>query len=83
MESKLAMNEGKGKYSSAYPATSYRGEADLATPGTYDTIILDCTSSNYTSATTGINPVSKFRILIRQKIALNGDDVDTALGVAV
>lgn len=85
-ESKLAMNDGKGKYASAYPPTSYRGETDLTTPGYYDTIILDCTSSNYTSATTGIQPVSKFKIILRIEAvtgALAGDDVDTALGVTV
>jgi len=82
-ESKCAMNEGKGKYASAYPATSYRGETDISTPGTYDTIILDCYDDRFLSAVTGQRPTSKFRIIINQKVALTGDDVDTALAVTV
>jgi hypothetical protein len=82
-ESKQAMNDGVGKYASAYPATVYRGEADLTTPGTYDTITIDGVKNEYTSATTGQTPVSKFSLIIRTKVALTGDDVDTALGVTV
>ena len=80
MESKLAMNDGKGKYASAYPATVYRGEADIATPGIYDTIVLNCYRNEVTSAVTGQQPVSKFQIYIRTKDALSGDAVDAAFG---
>lgn len=81
LESKYAMNDGKGKYVSAYPPTSYRGEATIG--NTYDLIHLDCYSDNYTSPTTGIKPISVFTILIFMLVSLNGDDVDTAFNVSL
>ena len=76
-------NEGLGRVNSAYPPTDVRTESDLATPGTYDTITLNCIKNEMTSVSTGQTPVSKFTVVIRMKVALEGDDVDTALGVAV
>lgn len=82
-ESKYAMNEYVGRYQSAYPATVYRGEADLATPKTYDTIVIEGVKNEYTSPTTGHTPVSKFSLILRTEVSLAGDDIDTALGVTV
>ncbi len=82
-ESKQAMNDGAGKYASAYPATVYRSEADLATPKTYDTMQIDAFTNEYVSRTTGQMPVSTFTILIRTEVSLAGDDIDTALNVSV
>jgi len=73
-----AMNSYAGRYVQAYPPTKYRTEADDST--TYDTLVLNATDSNYTSATTGINPKSLYTMIIRLDSTLTGDAVDTALG---
>jgi hypothetical protein len=83
LENFCAKNEGLGRVSSAYPPTATRTETDLATPGTYDTMVVSAYNNSMVNGVTGQQPVSKFTIVIRTKVALTGDDVDTALGVAV
>lgn len=83
LENFCAKNEGLGRVSSAYPPTATRTETDLATPGTYDTMVVSAYNNSMVNGVTGQQPVSKFTIVIRTKVALTGDDVDTALGVSV
>jgi hypothetical protein len=83
MEYFCAKNEGLGTRVSAYPPTKTRTEADLSTPGTYDTITLECYDNSMVDVATGLQPVSKFTILIRTKVALTGDAVDAAFGLTL
>lgn len=76
-EVKQGMNDGVAKFQQAYPAPVFRSEA---TDGnTYDTFVVEASDKNYTSATTGQQPVSKYTFVIRTLVALTGDGLNTVL----
>jgi len=81
LEVYCGMNEYAGRYLDRYPPTNYRSEANSS--NTYDTMVIEGTTQNVTWVGTGQKPASKFRIILRTKVSLNGDDVDTALGLTV
>jgi len=65
----------------AYPQIARKQEAGLST--TYDICSFEIDALTFTSPTTGIGPRHSFRIQVATAVSLNGDDVDTVLGVAV
>lgn len=67
------MNEGNAQVCS-YPPTKYRRAAELAS--NYNLIVVNATDEGYTSAATGIKPVSKYNIIM----ALKDVTADTDLG---
>jgi hypothetical protein len=75
------MNQYVGRYSESYPAPKFRTAATIG--NAYDTIIVEGYNDEYTSATTGIKPVSKFTIIIRVEDSIAAhDEIDTFFGLA-
>jgi len=54
--------QNKGRHISAYPPTSYN--KDTVAAETYALFSFEVSESKYVSVTTGINPISKYRIII-------------------
>jgi hypothetical protein len=72
----------KDRHVSAYPPTSYRDDTTVSE--LYDIYSFEVTNSAYTSATTGIQPVSKWRMIIAldKDLTTDNTDFDTVLTVS-
>ena len=81
LEQWLAGNEGIGLYYDRVPQPVFRGQASSSE--TYDITAIETYDDNFVNATTGIKPVSKFRLLIAQDSGLSGEGIDNAFGVTV